>query len=144
MSRNLCCAECPHCGGIPTHEEESRPITQADAGVYFPEYEGMLVANARCRCGAKYLAWVDDRERKGETSPRYCDWQPHFDLSYRSTFNDKPGIDDTCDVVDYDELREALETAWGKAVEEDGPCPLCGSRETLCDYPCVARRLGFA
>ncbi len=96
MSRNLLKDECYFCGGAVVLDEERRPITPGEAGVYFAEYEGMLVANARCPdCEAKYLAWVDERTRKQSAywarGPADCGF---MDLSFRSTFNDEPGADD--------------------------------------------------
>ena len=97
MSRNLCETECYRCGTKPTLDEKPRPILEEEAGVYFAEFEGMLVANATCQeCGALYLAWVDQRTRK-----RFDSWMPgtqtagdFVDLSFRSSFNDEPGDGD--------------------------------------------------
>lgn len=101
MSRNLgttdCCS-CPRWEPPPTTVRlvgPVHPITRAEAGSYFDEYEGMLVADAECsECGAKYLAWVDERPRR---RPHGFDREPcgaFCDLSYRSSFNDEPGEDD--------------------------------------------------
>jgi hypothetical protein len=102
MSRNLCDTHCQFCGECDTVElvEDRRPIREDEAGCYFEEYEGMLVANAACNlCEAKYLAWVDERPLKRprfwlgvRREPRHGD--PFFDLSHRSTFNDEPGEED--------------------------------------------------
>lgn len=98
MSRNLCIEHCHQClGDDVVHEEPPRPLTREDAGVYFdePHRVGMLVANAVCQdCGAKYLAWVAvpawNRDAREDSWYKHG----HFDLSYRSTFNDEPGPDD--------------------------------------------------
>lgn len=97
MSRNLCQTDCEFCKGVVTLDEQARSITEAETGPYFPEYRGMLVANATCRqCRAKYLAWVDDR-------PTGKPWSTHagdgnklgfFDLSFRAAFNDEPADED--------------------------------------------------
>ena len=90
MSRNLARTDCRECGGDVIHEEEARPIAFNEAGAYFDEYEGMLVARARCvRCEAQYLAWCGGRHQW-----RHSCAQGHFDLSYRSTFNDEPDPED--------------------------------------------------
>lgn len=101
MSRNLCQVECQRCGAIPKRSEEPRPITENEAGVYFPQFRGLIVANADCPdCGAKYLAWVDETEVAWSRERGWHDTQYHdgrrefFDLSFRSTFNDEPGEDD--------------------------------------------------
>lgn len=93
MSRNLCKTGCDFCSDTPLLSEEPREITEQDCGPHmFPEYAGMKVANAECpSCCAKYLAWV--------TAPRsWGQWRlgerAFFDLSFRSTFNDEPGLDD--------------------------------------------------
>lgn len=67
-----------------------RPITQQEAGPYFREYSGMIVANAECEdCEAKYLAWIDHIPHR-----RSGDGTTIQDLSFRSTFNDTPGPGD--------------------------------------------------
>lgn len=101
MSRNLCRTGCPCCDGQPVLTETPRPIREDEAGAYYHEYQGMMVAEAECPdCHAKYLAWV--------TGHVHCDrmrWAaqglPYVDLSYRSTFNDEPGPEDlpTHDVI---------------------------------------------
>lgn len=101
MSRNLCRTDCPRCGTNPVIDGPVHSITEQETGVYFGEYEGMLVANATCPlCGVKLLAWIDGTTRKN----RVWRWdrkptaeQPFFDLSYRSSFNDEPGQDDEPD-----------------------------------------------
>ncbi len=97
MSRNLADTTCAGCRwGDVRLVETPRPITEAEAGCYFPEYEGMVVANAQCLlCEAKYLAWVDEatKLRRHGYERRPVDG-PFVDLSWRSTFNDEPGADD--------------------------------------------------
>lgn len=99
MSRNLLRDDCVHCGDMPRLLEPPRSITEADAGDYFEEYEGMQVAHAACpSCCALYLAWVDNRTRKRRMRWFDARWtaegQTHFDLSYRSTFDNEPGPTD--------------------------------------------------
>ena len=51
----------------------------------------MTVAHAACPyCGARYLAWVDN-DPAGREKPRNS---THFDLSFRSTFDDEPSEGD--------------------------------------------------
>ena len=109
MSRNLAMIDCYFCREDRVKLfEKPRPISEIEAGRYFSEYEGMLVARAYCElCDARYLAWVDESTRK--RTPTYRDHLgltipfalrvPHegytfFDLSFRSTFNDEPGEKD--------------------------------------------------
>lgn len=96
MSRNIGDMYCERCGSLPVLVEPPRAITPYDAGGYFADYDGMLVANARCHdCGALYLAWCDESSRR--RYPRdtvSMHGMSFFDLSYRSTFNDEPGPDD--------------------------------------------------
>jgi len=94
VSRNLCSTECHRCDSEVDLDEAPRFILPTEAGVYFDEFDGMLVANATCpRCGARYLAWCADVP--GRAYPRRPDFDmKYFDLSYRSTFNDEPGPDD--------------------------------------------------
>jgi hypothetical protein len=104
MSRNLCQTNCDGCGydGVELLEAP-RPIRADECGPYFPEYEGMLVANAECvYCAAKYLAWVNETTRKNKM--HYRDWRypgkepwddkPFVDLSWRAAFNDEPAEED--------------------------------------------------
>lgn len=99
MSRNLCRTDCSFCSGRVVLVGATRPILRSDTGIYFDEYEGMVVADAECiDCAGKYLAWVDDRarvknrrwssERNEDTPP------PFFDLSFRASFNDEPASED--------------------------------------------------
>lgn len=129
MSRNLCATECYFCRGRVVLEEAPRPIVEAEAGRYFDEYEGMLVANAHCyECRAKYLAWVDGSGRHGGTcgdrypsSAGYADGQTFGDLSFRSTFNDEFGQDD---LPDYQIVTVRTRQQW----------PRCTCGQKACDY----------
>lgn len=97
MSRNLATTSCAICPvDTVVLEEAPRPITREDAYGYFDEYEGMLVANARCpMCLALYLAWVDESPRtKRSVYAREPGEKGYFDLSYRGAFNDEPWIED--------------------------------------------------
>lgn len=96
MSRNLCETHCDFCKGDVTLDEAARPITEPEAGPYFPEFRGMLVANATCRvCKAKYLAWVDERPTgKSWTRHAEADGRGFHDLSFRAAFNDEPAEED--------------------------------------------------
>lgn len=88
MSRNIGERNCRHCDGTIVLVEKPRSITEDDAGYCFPEYGGMLVANAECPvCLAQYLAWVDAVPGRAAKLPD----ETHLDLSYRSSFNDEPG-----------------------------------------------------
>lgn len=108
MSRNIAegtrCDRC-HKDRVIKLVEDPRTITVEDTGSgMFDEFEGMLVAHAACWiCGAKYLAWCDERPRVrpngwsarvAEPVGRAYQVGGYFDLSYRSTFNDEPGEDD--------------------------------------------------
>jgi hypothetical protein len=95
MSRNIGQRDCYFCPSKVILIEPPRLVTKEDTGAYQSEFEGMMVANAKCpACLAKYLAWV--------TGPPGSSWnnlpreenQTHVDLSFRSTFNDEPGEDD--------------------------------------------------
>lgn len=98
MSRNLAETACHFCNGRVETCEAPREITRADAGRYFEEFEGMIVAHATCvYCHAKYLAWIDETNRL--RYPRYIDSREiapdaFHDLSFRSTFDDEPGLED--------------------------------------------------
>lgn len=101
MSRNLCSTTCYFCGSTPALDEAPRPITRDDCGRYFDGrfgHRGMIVANATCVCGAEYLAYVDDRAVPWLSGfHRQASGEPpdtHFDLSFRSAFNDEPGESD--------------------------------------------------
>ena len=93
MSRNIGDTSCYYCHQEIKLDEEPRPTTKEETGAYYDEYATMPVANATCTlCEAKYLACI-----------QYTDWAPaapsgdvpFVDLSFRSTFNDEPGPDDT-------------------------------------------------
>lgn len=109
MSRNLLQTECDVCDSEVEMVEDPRKITVEDAGVYFEEYESMVVADAECtRCHAKYLAWVEppqnsDSQRSSNGAKKF------FDLSYRSTFNDEPGEEDIKHCSRNLELKRAKE-----------------------------------
>lgn len=101
VSRNLYKTDCHFCRGEVVKEEDPRPLTLGEAGVYWQlrdgySYEGMICADAKCRdCGAKYLAWIDLSACAGygtrsQTNPGGI----ILDLSFRSTFNDEPGNED--------------------------------------------------
>lgn len=93
MSRNLLQTRCERCGSRVRMTEPPREITPADAGRYFHDYKGMIVANAECSvCHARYLAWVKTSSAMGwyQSAPE----GGFFDLSFRSTFNDEPGEED--------------------------------------------------
>lgn len=99
MSRNLSSTTCYFCNHAVTLDEPPRPITEGDAGHYFEEYRGMIVANATCpACEARYLAWLDGthRARSGWPRPETDDAGNLTirDLSFRSSFNDEPGAED--------------------------------------------------
>ena len=97
MSRNLCMTHCNDCPAPRVFlVEPPRLATEDDCGRYYKNHVGLLVANAECAlCGAKYLAWVDDREcDNGRYGSRFDAEREYYDLSYRSTFNDEPGPDD--------------------------------------------------
>jgi hypothetical protein len=116
VSRNLCSTSCTICDETPKLDGDPHPITEEEAGRYFDEYAGMIVCNARCpNCDAKYLAWVDERQRKSIHRPyRYADHDGAFvDLSFRSSFNDEPGPDDlpTPECLQRIHERECLKEA---------------------------------
>lgn len=104
MSRNLASRRCQTSGCRVEEvvlEETPRPITREEAGAYFYECEGMLVANAHCpACLALYLAWCDESPCVRHPSSRSIYWAPrtpergYFDLSYRNAFNDEPATED--------------------------------------------------
>lgn len=68
---------------------------------YYEEYRTMTVRDAECPvCLAQYLAWV--LPAKGHSPTQPSRYPTHYDLSFRSTFNDEPG--------DRDVPRYAVET----------------------------------
>lgn len=128
MSRNIGSTSCEFCPGAVVCEEAPRPITRKEAGPYFEEYEGMLVADAECKdCCAKYLAWLKSAPRGYQESVRVDDSGRllPFDLSYRSTFNDEPGEADLPKyTIEVMYLRKPFPT-----------CAECGKRIYSC-YGC--------
>lgn len=113
MSRNLGQITCYFCGAEVRVTGVVHDILPAEAGVYFDEYEGMIVADAECSdCCAEYLAWLDETKRR-----RYAAFFLHdrrtdekgrpVDLSFRSTFNDEPGPSDMPRYVIVTEKRRA-------------------------------------
>ena len=121
MSRNLGCTGCAYCLGTVVLVGPVQPITKDQAFVYFPEYEGMLVADAECqRCLAPYLAWVDQRTcvREPHRGVWACHGEPFFDLSHRSSFDDEPGPKDKpkfkVKVVETVTLEPWTADEWGK------------------------------
>lgn len=119
MSRNLCMTACKFCDGTVRTHEAPRPITEREAGVYFPEFVGMLVAKAACvDCEAPYLAWVDMRTCKGPPhegrrwAPHAASGESHCDLSHYHAFNDEP--------AEADMPKYAIET-----VRQRKPWPAC-------------------
>lgn len=97
MSRNRTETYCEFCSADLKLEEEPRPITREEAGVYFGEYEGMLVAKAACpECEAKYLAWCKPRPDRASSLRLFGEdlLRGFYDTSFRSTFDDEPGEED--------------------------------------------------
>lgn len=95
MSRNIGNTCCSECGDEVVLVGETHPITNDEAGVYFGEYAGMLVADAECEsCKTRYLAWVKPAPRMSLLFRGPRTGEPFFDLSYRSSFNDEPGEGD--------------------------------------------------
>lgn len=136
MSRNLGSTCCYFCGETVKLDEPPRPITREDAGIYYDTrdgygYAGMIVANASCTvCEAQYLADIDKSACAGFSS--WQSWQvalqegqTHRDLSFRSTFNDEPGI---ADMPKYKISWQPIKVAWptceacGKPTYQDGSC----------------------
>lgn len=117
MARNLGRTSCNRCGhAVVKLDEEPRPITQAEAGIYFDEYEKLEVAKAHCPiCQTKYLAWVDESETRyfgravgSIAHPRTAQEAPYFDLSYQSTFDDEPGAGDFVNYVKVDRVENIV------------------------------------
>lgn len=105
MSRNLDRTTCVFCSGEVKLTSPPRSATKADVGAYTEQFEGMIVADAECSdCEAKYLAWIDERPRISNLYHNHDRWagqervnaepQTHIDLSFRSTFDDEPGVED--------------------------------------------------
>lgn len=89
MSRNLGETTCHYCDHDLVMTGEPRLF---DRG-YCEEYRSITVRDAECPvCLAQYLAWVHPGEGQRPTQPsRYA---THYDLSFRSSFNDEPGVRD--------------------------------------------------
>jgi len=122
MRRNLCSTECYFCGDEPKLVEKPRLITQRDAGRFFDEYAGMLVADAECpSCRAQYLAWVDMRGCKYRTVDPYIHGDPYFDLSFRKTFNDEPACGDQPPWYWWEERERKLHDALAVALDYISP-----------------------
>ncbi len=127
MSRNLGSTSCDFCGEKVTLDESPRPITREDAGHCYDTYQGyghagMIVANATCSvCEAEYLAWIDQSACAGYGTSGFPNRpekeEPFMDLSFRSTFDDEPGI---ADMPKYAIRREIVKTLWPT-------CVTCGS-----------------
>ncbi len=122
MSRNLCRTNCYYCRCEVIRTGETRELTDEDVGAYFPEYCGMIVAEAECSmCEAKYLAWMGKIPHSyrddGEIRIR--------DLSFRSSFNDEPGVDDL-PAFEIEERIAYVKTTW--------PTFKCGARKVHRDY----------
>ena len=95
MSRNLCETTCRYCDSEIEILENPRVITKHDAGVYFNEYAGMLVADAECPiCLAQYLAWIDDTNCDTQHHRGKADYGKCFDLSFKHSFDDEPSTKD--------------------------------------------------
>jgi hypothetical protein len=91
MSRNIGDTSCHICNRDVVLCGEPHPITPDEAGPYYDEYAGMIVANAVCSyCDAKYLAWV----KRAKWSRIGDDTRPFVDLSFRQSFNDEPSAAD--------------------------------------------------
>lgn len=91
MSRNLGDTDCAICHDTVVLCGAPHLITREEAGRYFNEYDGMVVADAACvRCDAKYLAWV--KRKQWTRAPD--DKRPFEDLSFRKAFNDEPSPED--------------------------------------------------
>lgn len=91
MSRNLLSTICYFCNGPVVLEQTPHIVSPDECGPYFEEYQGMRVANARCKdCCALYLAWVTPPPGHGPIQYEGT----HYDLSFRSTFDDEPGLAD--------------------------------------------------
>jgi hypothetical protein len=96
MSRNLGDTSCRICNGTVVLCGEPYPITENNAGRYFEDYRGMIVADAVCEsCDAKYMAWIKapPLERWGHMAVD-CEPGRFFDLSFRAAFNDEPAPED--------------------------------------------------
>jgi hypothetical protein len=138
VSRNLCSTTCAFCDGKVRLNEPARPITQEEAGGYFREFEGMLVARSACvDCEAPYLAWVDMRTCVGSPHAGRRDAQSsgertHFDLSHYHSFNDEPALGDMPKYrIEVIVTRTRYE--WPTCDRCDSPCCVDGR---CYDYDC--------
>jgi len=94
MPKNLNATECVHCGNEVIIEEMPRRLTIREGRHFFNDCEDVLFSDAYCPiCLAKYLAWMNGRTKSGYDLIPEVYGKP-ADLSYRSTFNDEPGIED--------------------------------------------------
>lgn len=101
MANVLCDTRCGQCG-FDTVELVEQPHllteteTETDIGNSRFEVGRVVVAGAECRlCEARYLAWVDQSRLPVEFRfPMPDTSKGFFALSYRSTFDRKPGPDD--------------------------------------------------
>lgn len=100
MSRNLSRTTCRTCDG--------QVILTDIPYVHRHNAERIVVANAECKdCGTRYLAWLNepDADRRFPVGHRMDEHGGGFyDLSYRSTFNDEPGITDIPNKVEVIEV----------------------------------------
>lgn len=135
MSRNLCETTCQHCDNVPELVEPVHPITREEAGRYFDEFEGMMVAKAICPCcEAEYLAWLDQSNRR--RYPRSKMYDGIEDLSYYSSFNDEPGATDG--------PKWIVEKRWVR-VGKVGAAPAKSFEQKLDDFVgCVATYMLYA
>lgn len=98
MGRNLCRSTCYFCDGqvYVNAGESPHSIRPDEAGNAYESMKGVLVAAAQCRdCEASYLAWFSYPSRP-EVPPDYREdgsIRP-LDLSFRSTFHERPGLAD--------------------------------------------------
>jgi len=90
VSRNLCRTGCWYCHGRVARQGPVHLATGDDVGGHADEYGGRLwCAEAMCvDCEAKYLAWFN---YPGAGDYRNARQPEVVDLSFRSTFDSKPG-----------------------------------------------------
>lgn len=87
MSRNLACVDCDQCHAEVNLTGKPYPFARN-----WPEYDGMIIADAECsECRTRYTAWIGRPYPAGMNNLRE---RGFYDLSYRSTFNDEPGDSD--------------------------------------------------
>jgi hypothetical protein len=137
VSRNLGQTDCRFCGGRVVLQEEPRPVTRAEVGVYFAEYHGMTVANAACElCEAQYLAWVN---APWQRLPKAFPWETHppthVDLSFRSTFDDEPGPADMPKHV----VKPTRVGPWPTCERCGGPLEYVGADDSCFNRKCCAK-----